>query len=191
MSLDDSVTLLPGPHRSQLQHWFATAVETVTTFTRKPLKFGAGPQEWRRFFSLVGSAFAIRERTAQGPGTPSDRRELRRELSDITQTLKVKQKLNGWANALRALPRSNVKNAEWLLLVLDTSVNTISVTGYNNRAKAAAALSELEQSGELEQRDAVLVWVKSAKNLKRAYPNYYADTHAFIKALEASLQSLR
>src|SRR5271166_4137199 len=49
--------------RSQLQHAFATAVETVTTFTRLPLKFGAGPVEWRRFFTLMGSAFAIREKT--------------------------------------------------------------------------------------------------------------------------------
>ncbi len=31
--------------RTQLQHSFATAVETVTTFTRTPLKFGAGPVE--------------------------------------------------------------------------------------------------------------------------------------------------
>jgi ppGpp synthetase/RelA/SpoT-type nucleotidyltranferase len=45
--------------RTQLQHAFATTVETVTTFTKQPLKFGAGPDEWRRFFSLVGSAFAL------------------------------------------------------------------------------------------------------------------------------------
>jgi ppGpp synthetase/RelA/SpoT-type nucleotidyltranferase len=41
--------------RSKLQHAFATAVETVTTFTRLPLKFGGGPPDWRRFFSLMGS----------------------------------------------------------------------------------------------------------------------------------------
>ena len=48
--------------RTKLQHAFATAVETVTTFTREPLKFGAGPAEWRRFFSLMGSALAIRNK---------------------------------------------------------------------------------------------------------------------------------
>jgi ppGpp synthetase/RelA/SpoT-type nucleotidyltranferase len=32
--------------RSRLQHAFATTVETVTTFTREPLKFGAGPVNW-------------------------------------------------------------------------------------------------------------------------------------------------
>jgi hypothetical protein len=177
--------------RSQLQHAFATAVETVTTFTREPLKFGAGPEEWRRFFSLVGSAFAIREGTSQVPGTPSDEKELGRELFDITQALKVKQKLNGWADALKTLPRRNMQGAKWLLLVLDTSVNTIRVTGYADRTEATDTIAALEKSGKIGQLDAVLVWVKSAKSLKSAYPNYYADTHAFTEALEAALQSLR
>jgi hypothetical protein len=39
--------------RTQLQHAFATAVETVNHIHKvQPLKFGAGPAEWRRFFSL-------------------------------------------------------------------------------------------------------------------------------------------
>ena len=36
--------------RTHLQHAFATTVETVTAFTREQLKFGGGPQDWRRFF---------------------------------------------------------------------------------------------------------------------------------------------
>jgi len=39
--------------RSQLQHAFATAVETATTFTRSKLKFGGGAVKWRRFFALM------------------------------------------------------------------------------------------------------------------------------------------
>jgi len=62
--------------RTKLQHAFATAVETVTTFTREPLKFGGGPVEWRRFFSLRGSAFAIREQTPLVENTPSNAAEL-------------------------------------------------------------------------------------------------------------------
>src|SRR5262245_31811127 len=40
--------------RTRLQHAFATAVETVTTFMRYPLKSGGGPEDWRRFFALTG-----------------------------------------------------------------------------------------------------------------------------------------
>ena len=57
--------------RTKLQHAFATAVETVTTFTREPLKFGGGPSEWRRFFSLMGSVLAIQEQTPLVENTPS------------------------------------------------------------------------------------------------------------------------
>ncbi len=172
--------------RSQLQHAFATAVETVTTFTRTPLKFGAGPAEWRRFFSLVGSAFALREGTEIVEGTPSNTTELISELREATKALKVRQRLRAWANALQQLPRRNVKRFKWLLLVLDTTENTIDVKGYENRKEASQKVAELEQL-KREDIDAVLVWVRSVRDLRAAYPNYYADTGQFINALNTAL----
>jgi putative GTP pyrophosphokinase len=71
--------------RTTLQHAFATAVETVTTFTREPLKFGAGPTEWRRFFSLMGSALAMREQTPLVEGTPNTEAELIGELREAAK----------------------------------------------------------------------------------------------------------
>jgi hypothetical protein len=173
--------------RSKLQHAFATAVETVTTFTRSPLKFGAGPMEWRRFFSLMGTVFAIREGTEIVPGTPSNEEELIRELRELTKSLKVRQRLRAWTNAVKQLPKRNTKNAEWLLLVLNVSENTIKVTGYSDRLLASQAVAKIEQTPNSEL-DAVLVWVGSVKNLKRAYPNYYADTTAFLEALTIALK---
>jgi hypothetical protein len=117
--------------RTQLQHAFSTSVETVTTFTRSPLKFGGGPDEWRRFFALTGSAFALREGTALVPGTPTDPGELIRELRETTKALKVRQRLAGWARALKQLPRRDVSQFQWLLLVLNIAGDkpTIKVTG--------------------------------------------------------------
>lgn len=174
--------------RSQLQHAFATAVETVTTFTRQPLKFGAGPNEWRRFFLLMGSAFAIREDTPLVEGTPPVESEMTRELRELTRSLKVRQRLRGWTNAIKQLPTQNTRDAKWLLLVLDVTANTISVTGYADRPKAADALAQIEQSSRSTGLDAVLVWVGSIRYLRRAYPNYYADTRAFLKALNIAFQ---
>lgn len=169
--------------RSRLQHAFATAVETVTTFTREPLKFGGGPAEWKRFFALTGSLFALRENTPFVPGTPTDEKALTSELREQTKSLKVVQRLRGWAAALKRLPRSNVKGFEWLLLVLDIRANTIDVTPFTNRTKAEAAVAKIEQGQQGDLLDAVLVGVKSARELRFAYPNYYADTGAFINAL--------
>jgi len=174
--------------RSRLQHAFATTVETVTTFTREPLKFGGGPDEWKRFFSLMGSALAIREGTAIVPGTPKDQGELTRELREITKQLKVRPRLAGWARALKRLPRRNVKRFKYLLLVLNVTDNTIKVTGFIDRRRAGQALNELEKT-KREDLDAVLVWVDSVRELKAAYPNYYADTGQFINALNLALRA--
>lgn len=176
--------------RSQLQHVFATAVETVTTFTREPLKFGAGPGEWRRFFSLVGTAFAIRENTPIVEGTPTNHNEMTRELRELTNSLKVRQRLRAWTSAIKQPPTQNTKNAKWLLLVLDLNANTINVVGYRDRRKASRDLAtiEREQSSRSSGLDAVLVWVGSVRDLRRAYPNYYADTRAFLEALNVALR---
>jgi hypothetical protein len=172
--------------RSRLQHAFATTVETVTTFTREPLKFGAGPAKWRRFFALMGSALALREATPLVRGTPTDATELVRELREVTRTLKVRQRLQGWTDAVRALPRKNVEGFKWLLLVLNLDQNTVKVRGYSNRREASKVIAEIEQSKN-EDLDAVLVWVRSVSDLRAAYPNYYADTREFIEALGYTL----
>jgi hypothetical protein len=56
--------------RSQFQHAWATAVETVGTFVRQALKSSMGEKEWLRFFALMGTAIAIRERSPLVPNTP-------------------------------------------------------------------------------------------------------------------------
>jgi hypothetical protein len=71
------------------------------------------------------------------------------------------------------------------------SANTIKVDGYLDRNKASEAVAALEQSGRAGQLDAVLVWVRSVRDLRKAYPNYYADTGAFIEALGAALSTSR
>jgi len=173
--------------RSQLQHFFATAVETVTTFTRWPLKFGSGPPEWRRFFALMGSVLAMREGTTLVPGTPDSLNETVRELGDLSAGLGVHYKLRGWTHAIKELPRKTIKGFKWLLLVLDTTANTIRAAGFQNRRDADKKIAEIEKSKQ-SNLDAVLVWVNSIKDLKAAYPNYYADTGGFIEVLDSALK---
>jgi hypothetical protein len=173
--------------RTHLQHAFATAVETVTTFTSQPLKFGAGPANWRRFFSLMGSAMALREEVTLVPETPHRKIELVQELKQLTRELKVYQRLKGWANALEALPRRNMTGFKWLMLVLNVEQTTIKVTGFRDRERADKAIADLERRKN-PNLDAVLVWVNSARELRAAYPNYYADTGAFLNALSQALR---
>ena len=58
--------------RSTLQHVWATAVETVGTFTRQALKSSQGEDDWLRFFALMSTYLAIKEGSPIVPKTPQD-----------------------------------------------------------------------------------------------------------------------
>ena len=66
--------------RSVMQHIWATAVETVGTFIRQALKSSQGEEDWLRFFALMGTAIALREKTHIVPDTPTEMRILKPEL---------------------------------------------------------------------------------------------------------------
>ena len=172
--------------RSRMQHVFATTVETVTTFTRYPLKFGAGPQHWRRFFSLMGSVMATHEGTPLVAGTPTDLEELIEELWQIVRTLNVRHRLARWTKALRQLRNQDIEGYTWLLIVLNLANTTVKVTGFADPKEASSAIAEIEKA-QRKDVDAVLVWVESITDLKEAYPNYYADTREFLTIMNASV----
>jgi acyl CoA:acetate/3-ketoacid CoA transferase alpha subunit len=65
--------------------------------------------------------------------------------------------------------------------------NTIKVTGFSERRKAERVIAEIEAQ-KRSDLDAVLAWVGSVRDLKAAYPNYYADTGEFINALNQTLR---
>ena len=75
--------------RSQLQHAWATAVETVDLFTKQAIKSNEGKQEWKDFFRLVSSAFAILENETQVPGTPERVDVSRKEIEEKIKILKI------------------------------------------------------------------------------------------------------
>jgi hypothetical protein len=173
--------------RSPLQHAWATAVETVGTFLAQALKASQGHADWLRFFSLMGSALALRERTPLVPGTPQQRNELVEELRESAQSLDVERRLQTYGAALRTLEDPSVANADFFLVALNPGEGTVNIRGY--------ARSELEQAtadymateralDAIPGAEAVLVSVESLAALQRAYPNYFLDTTAFLRALQ-------
>jgi hypothetical protein len=178
--------------RSQYQHAWATAVETVGTFIRHALKSSIGPDEWRRFFALMGSAIAVREGTVLVPDTPHDRNELIGELDHYAGTLNVIRRLETYGNALRFVEQDSAraKDAHWYLLQLDPEANELNVTGFEFGQLAEAQRQYLEAEKRVKQNpqtDAVLVSVESLASLQKAYPNYFADTRVFSALLQQSL----
>ena len=85
--------------RSQLQHTWATAVETLGTFVQQALKSSRGEDEWLRFFALMGSAIAMRERAPLVPDTPTSKTQLRNQLRRCTKKLDVENRLRAFGAA--------------------------------------------------------------------------------------------
>lgn len=176
--------------RSRLQHAAATAVETVDTFTTSRLKFGKGPPDWMRFFSLMGSVLALREGTTPVENTPSSDIELIRELADLTTRLDVHRNFRSWAETLKVIKHKHIIGAKWMMLTLNKTLNQISVMPFAERSEAEQAISDMEKT-KGRDIDVVLVWVDSFKMLRRAYPNYYADTVEFLSSLDHALQRFK
>lgn len=175
--------------RSQLQHAWATAVETVGTFTQQALKSSSGEADWLRFFALMSSALAIREGRPLVPGTPGTEKELIPELRRYAADLDVVARLSAYGAAVQhASERMREMKGHTFLLQLDTQDRTLLIHSYEDRAIAADEYSTVEREIEGESsKDVVLVTVESLASLRAAYPNYFLDTSAFLDSVREAI----
>ncbi|HEV3074284.1 MAG TPA: RelA/SpoT domain-containing protein [Thermoanaerobaculia bacterium] len=177
--------------RSPLQHAWATAVETVDTFTHQALKSSSGEADWLRFFALMGTAIANRERTPHVPATPGPKKDLVQELSYFATTLQVETKLLAYGDTLRTVEQGGaLADSHYFLVVLNPAESKVTVTGFRARELEKASdeyLATERAISEVKGADAVLVSVDSLAALKRAYPNYFFDTDVFLSALRRAL----
>lgn len=176
--------------RSSLQHAWATAVETVGTFIQQALKSSQGEKEWLRFFQLMGSAIAIREKKPLVPGTPTLHGEIKKELIDLSKKLDVENHLRAFGAAVQTITTQGKGNDHYYLLQLDPISKTVNIQGYTQGELPLASDDYLAAETQLgDGADAVLVSVDSVAALRRAYPNYFLDTHLFIEALNRATKT--
>jgi hypothetical protein len=179
--------------RSRLQHAWATAVETVGTFTSQALKSSAGERDWLRFFALMSSELAWRESTTIVPNTPDNAGERSRELRNLAAKLRVIERLQTYGTALRVIEVSatgaSSRKGTYLVMELDTGESLLRWSPFTNPAAAADAYNALEAAtADVPERDVVLVRVESLEALRRAYPNYFADTTVFAGAVREAIE---
>jgi len=173
--------------RSKLQHLWATAIEVVDFFTGQGLKFNKGEKEWKEFFRLVSSAFALMEGTSLVPNTPTNKKELYLQIKTKEKELNLIKTMEGWTEILRVFGiKDYPQDYKFFLLEIDVNQERLTVTAFEEKEedKAIETLERLEKknSGRKEY-DIVLVGADRVDDLKKAYPNYFADTKEFISKL--------
>lgn len=177
--------------RSRLQHAWATAVETVGTLTKQALKSSLGQADWLRFFSLMGTEIAIRERTNLVPDTPKNKKTLSGEIRRYAISLGVINQLRAIGSTLEVLGEKELGwNPTYFLLALEQADDKVTIYGFNADQLEEASQRYLEierKASEHPGTDAVLVSVESLEALRRAYPNYFLDTRVFIEAVQRAI----
>ena len=175
--------------RSLLQHAWATAVEAVGLFTEQALKSNEGSADWRRFFAVMSSAIAEREKTPLVPNTPQTHAELCEEIRDLATRLHVEHTLSSYSAALNYIGTIAAKDAKYFLVRLSRADQKTYVTGFTPSQSQTAQdrYMELEKGAKDNKDQVVLVSVDSVAALRRAYPNYFLDTQRFSALLKELL----
>jgi hypothetical protein len=167
-------------------------VETAQVFIGQALKskVKTASQDWRRFFVLTSSAFAMRENSPLVTGSPGARIALRRELREVVQQANIMQSSRDWKDAIHYLGERPAKGAYWFLLVLDSRARTLNI-----RSLKMGDMDEVFKAYDKAEKDTennssaqvVLVSVDNVNALHKAYRNYHADTSEFIQEVEKEL----
>lgn len=176
--------------RSRLQHYWATAVETASSFLGEALKSDEGDARWLRFFALASSYFAEIEGTENVPNTPIDTIDRKTELSRLWNDLQVEAFLSGCRVVTDKAGSSRYKGNHTFLLRLDSEKRIVNIFGYKRQELLRATEDYLAMEKEYAHQakiQVVLVTVDSLAKLKSAYPNYYADTGEFLAVLKQNL----
>ena len=175
--------------RTKLQHIWATAVESVDVFTGSELKSNKGKDEWKRFFALVSSFFAIEENGRTVPGTPKNSADILQELVVLNEQYDFFGTIETINNSVKHIVNNlnySKKENVFYLLSLKSAEHTVEVIKYDKRSKKEANVEYLrrEKNEEKEKQNVVLVSATSIEGLKQAYPNYFMDIEDFYNKLK-------
>jgi len=175
--------------RTQLQHLWATALETMGIYTKTNLKSSIGNEDVLRFFVLVSSLFALKEGTPVCPNTSDNSDEIISELKDIDKKLNIISTLSAIAVATNHISKIPKEKKGYHLLLLNFEEKEVKIASFplNQIEAATNAYNKIEEEN-LPNVNAVLVSASPFDSLKEAYPNYFADMKQFVNMMKKMLK---
>lgn len=179
--------------RTKLQHTWATAVEVAGVMLQEKLKNDMGNKQWLKFFRDTSKAFELIEYLDGGKKyveIPSDLNsvELYGRIYETDRRNKIVEKLESFSKAMNFLGTSTaVQGRKYFLIILDPEKKQITIQGYSEKdyEHAIDKYRELEELHANTTIDQVLVSAGNLKQIKIAYPNYFADISDFVSKIRA------
>ena len=193
--------------RTQLQHYWATAVEEAGEIydieykSPEVRRMSTGEDEERiRFFQIVSSLFATEEHSPQIPGFERPRDELIEELQTLKCSSRLLDDLITSTDSVLPpiLPQNDDTNL--FLLKLSREDQYLDIEAFRRDQLSEA----LRRYGDLEDRieaniasgigtgdgydNVVLVYAEDSRQLGIAYPNYSTNIRHFVDKVKGYLQ---
>lgn len=173
--------------RNEVQHAWATAVETAGVFLNQALKSSMGNARWLEFFRYASSSFALMEDCeVLADHRHLSKLEILRETVHIAEELEVIDKLTVYNSIVEELHHTQDEKTHYYLLELNTHDRNVTVNGYSREELPKATSDYLDREKAAKDDDSVqvvLVAAQSVSALKKAYPNYFLDTGRFVARL--------
>lgn len=171
--------------RTHLQHVWATAVETMDTFTGDPLKIGRGSAENRQFFLLVSRLFECYEKAGYNPDAIKSTDAVK-ELKDYLETNNILQKMKTIQTAAKLVSAKDpIKQGYYVMRLNYQSKQLLINTFPRNMVEEATDLYDKAEKERDSEEDVVLVSTASFVSLQQAYPNYFTDIREFVSLVES------
>jgi putative GTP pyrophosphokinase len=172
--------------RTNLQHIWATAVETMGTFLGQALKSRQGDQEWLDFFAVTSSAFAHQEESPLVPRFDHlSLEDTYRTVAKVEASLGAIDRMSAFSAAVHLISSDDISSQAYTyhLIILDSlkGVVTVKAFGRDSYEKAVQEYTEAEtRAAKGEKIEPVLVSAGRIETLRRAYPSFFLDIGAFM-----------
>ncbi len=173
--------------RTVVQHAWATAVETMGTYLNTQLKFNEGKQKWLKYFALTSSAFSYLEKTNQ-----LIKYAHLSEFETYSQAIyefrynQIEIKLNAFSQVSNAICEKEELNGKYNLVLLDINRKHVEIEVFEpaNLDEANVQYTNLEKKyNNNDNFQVALVSTENIQELRDAYPNYFLDTHLFMRKM--------
>jgi hypothetical protein len=185
--------------RTQLQHAWATTLEIIDTLENIQLKTSHnGHDDWRRFFYLSGCLVAHHEKACIY--SEQDIWAFKEELVALFCKLDFNLKLAKntfaikFANTSINKPSKKYNNGMCLISLIEKTNKTnsydVKVELFTTKDSAYAIKKYNNYELDNSINFCALVSVQDAKNLKKAYPNYFGSTALFRQFLSQNFYQM-
>lgn len=175
--------LIEAQIRTNYQHYWATAVETLGTYLKQAFKSSQGDERYLELFSMLGDLFAAYENQPLLEQKIEVQKIAQKALT-FYKVLQVDTKLLAFSHATRLIENEDTPRCDYYLVISNFSTGLIKVYSVKKEdfKRSNELYTKLENRFRKNSRkDVALVSAKTLSELRDTYPNYFSDTKRFIE----------